>query len=206
MLLLIGLALFLHPGCFCLDVSKVKVAGVNTCTDSVECSIDTSQDELDCESKRCTDGCTEEESIELISELTRTCDYEETGHQVTDVRGRLTANVSFWELELQAPPLIIDWMVQGYKLPLLSLPEPFEKANHKSAMESKYFVSSALTDFVSNRCVLEVDSVPRVCSPLSVVTNSSGKKRLVIDLRYLNGHLLKENFKYEDLRLAILMF
>ena len=45
-----------------------------------------------------------------------------------------------------------------------------------------------------------------VRSPLSVVTNSSGKKCLVIDLRYLNGYLLKEKFKYEDLRLAMLMF
>jgi len=38
------------------------------------------------------------------------------------------------------------------------------------------------------------------------VTNSLGKKCLVIDLRYLNGYLLKEKFKYEDLRLAMLMF
>lgn len=44
------------------------------------------------------------------------------------------------------------------------------------------------------------------CSPLSVVTNSSGKKHLAIDLKYLNGYLLKENFKYEDLRIAMLMF
>ena len=106
-------------------------------------------------------------------------------------------------VESQAPSLIIDWIVQGYELSLLSLSEPFEKANHKSAMENKDFVSSAVTDLVSIRCVLEVDSVPRVCSPLSVVTN---RKRLMIDLRYLNGHLLKENFKCENLRLAMLMF
>lgn len=38
------------------------------------------------------------------------------------------------------------------------------------------------------------------------MTNTSGKIRLVIDLRYLNGYLLKEKFKYEDLKLAMLMF
>ena len=36
--------------------------------------------------------------------------------------------------------------------------------------------------------------------------SSGGKKRLVIDLRYLNGCLLKDSFKYEDLRIAMLMF
>ena len=35
--------------------------------------------------------CTEEESSELMSELTRTWDYEETGYQITDVQGRLNA-------------------------------------------------------------------------------------------------------------------
>ena len=48
--------------------------------------------------------------------------------------------------------------------------------------------------------------MPHVCSPLSVVISNSGKKRLVIDLRYLNQHLLREKFKYEDLRSAMLMF
>ena len=45
-----------------------------------------------------------------------------------------------------------------------------------------------------------------VCHPLSVIVSSAGKKRLVIDLRYLNGYLLKDSFKYEDLRIAMLMF
>lgn len=67
-------------------------------------------------------------------------------------------------------------------------------------------MNSALLDLVNNQCILEVDSVPRICSPLSVVTNSSAKKRLVIDLRYLNRYLLKENFKYKVVRLAMLMF
>ena len=49
-------------------------------------------------------------------------------------------------------------------------------------------------------------TVPVVCSPLSVVVSNGGKKRLVIDLRYLNGYLLKDSFKYEDLRIAMLMF
>jgi len=32
-----------------------------------------------------------------------------------------------------------------------------------------------------------------------------GKQRLVINLRYLNGFLWKEKFKYEDIRIAMLL-
>ena len=45
-----------------------------------------------------------------------------------------------------------------------------------------------------------------VCSLLSVVVSSAGKKQLAIDLRYLNGYLLQDSFKYEDLRIAMLVF
>ena len=72
----------------------------------------------------------EEESSELITNLTRTWDYEESGHQIPDVQGRLTANIKFWEQESQAPSLMLDWIRQGYKLPLLSLPDFFERNQH----------------------------------------------------------------------------
>lgn len=39
-----------------------------------------------------------------------------------------------------------------------------------------------------------------VCSPLVVVENKTGKKRLVINLKYLN------RFKYEDMRTALMYF
>ena len=54
--------------------------------------------------------------------------------------------------------------------------------------------------------MVEVASQPHVCSPLSVVSNSENKQQLVINLRYLNGYLQKEKFKYEDLRTAMLLF
>ena len=94
----------------------------------------------------------------------------------------------------------------GYKLPLLSIPEPYQKPNHKSALIDHEFVSQAISDLEKNRCVQKSETVPVVCSPLSVVVSSASKKRLVIDLRYLNGYLLKDSFKYEDLRIAMLMF
>ena len=105
-----------------------------------------------------------------------------------------------------SPPPVIECIKEGYKLPLLSLPDHYVRPNHKSAQLSKGFVNEAISDLLKNRCIREVKELPHVCSPLSVVTSKSNKKRLVVDLRYLNQHLLKERFKYEDLRLAMLLF
>ena len=57
-----------------------------------------------------------------------------------------------------------------------------------------------------NRCAARVTEKPYICSPLSVVSNSTGKLHLVLNLRYLNQFLHGISFKYEDLRVAALMF
>ena len=43
-----------------------------------------------------------------------------------------------------------------------------------------------------------------MCSPPMVVESSSGKKRLVLNLKYLNMYVWKDRFKYEDMRTALL--
>ena len=55
-------------------------------------------------------------------------------------------------------------------------------------------------------CGQSVTEVPHICSPLSVVANRAGTKRLVLNLRFLNQFLLKDKFKYENIRLAMLIF
>ena len=44
-----------------------------------------------------------------------------------------------------------------------------------------------------------------VFSPLQVVSNDRGKRRLVIDLRYVNKFLQKSKFKYEGIDIAAQM-
>ena len=68
------------------------------------------------------------------------------------------------------------------------------KPNHRCAQQNKEFVTEAVSDLLKNRCIREVRDIPHVCSPLSVVMSNSHKKRLVIDLRCLNQHLLQEKF------------
>ena len=46
--------------------------------------------------------------------------------------------------------------------------------------------------------ITEAEKPPEVINPLSVSINSSGKKRLILDLRYVNGHVYKDKIKFED--------
>ena len=67
-------------------------------------------------------------------------------------------------------------------------------------------MDGAITELVKGQNIMEVNEKPHICSPLSVVVNSAGKKRLVVNMRHVNKFLLKRSFKYEDLRVAMMLF
>ena len=102
-----------------------------------------------------------------------------------------------------APAYVLDWIESGYKLPLRYLPDAFRMGNHNSVLTHHKFVSNSITELLANRCIVKVTQKPYVCSPLSVVANAEGKLRLVLNL---NQFLHKVKFKYEDIRVALLMF
>ena len=106
---------------------------------------------------------------------------------------------------IKAPATIISTIEGGYVLPLKSEPTPYVRGNHQSACKNSLFIQESLSELCTTGCAVEVSARPIICSPLSVVENSSGKKRLVINLRHLNQFLWKQRFKYEDLRVAMLL-
>ena len=128
------------------------------------------------------------------------------GQGTDELNPRLRQAQSFWKETLQASGLIMDWILTRYKLPLLCAPTPFVQGNHRSSLEHAGFVTVAVQELMANRCIKKVSEKPFVCSPLSVVVNSEGKQRLVLNLKHLNQFLRKDKFKYEDLRVALLMF
>ena len=73
-----------------------------------------------------------------------------------------------------------------------SLPH-FPRKNQNSALQNYKFVKESIADLLAAECVEVVAEPPHVCSPLSVVENSAGKKRLVLNLRHVNkfisGHV-----------------
>ena len=141
-----------------------------------------------------------------VQALTTFWEIEEGQTQVTDVQGRLGKSLKFWEDTLDPAPWIISCVKEGYKLPLHSIPDHYHKPNQQSALRHQQFVQQAIQELEQNRCVVKVQEVPHICSPLSVVANTQGKLRLVLNLRYLNQFLWTDRFKYEDLRVAMLMF
>ena len=43
-------------------------------------------------------------------------------------------------------------------------------------------------------------------NPLPVSVQPNGKKRLILDLRYVNKHLIKQRVEYEDWKIALSYF
>eukprot|EP00731_Ephydatia_muelleri_P008089 Em0004g427a len=99
-----------------------------------------------------------------------------------------------------------SFLRNGYVLPLFAEPTAYKRANQCSAYTNSDFVHKAVSELVNGHIVEEVQEPPYTCSPLSVVENSSGKKRLVENLRHVNQFLCKRRFKYEDLRIAMMLF
>ena len=114
------------------------------------------------------------------------------------VKGRLKENIVFWE-QIKASSWVLRVIREGCALPFVEIPEKRVHKNHRSAVICEDFVKSEITNLLQSGCIKEVlsDNV-YIVSPLSVASNN-GKKRLILDLRYLNGFLRLQQFQYEDL-------
>ena len=133
------------------------------------------------------------------------CASDSKEHGVT-VQGRLCQHSQFWIEELEASEFVRGIILQGYRLPFSVFPPPLISRNHHSAFQHADFVSDAITDLGQSGCVVQTTVCPTVCSPLQVVVNAKGKRRLVLDLRYVNQYLCQSKFKYEGLNLVPSMF
>ena len=123
-------------------------------------------------------------------------------NQILGVQGRLKSNINFWRETLGAPAYVLDWIESGS----IDAPEAYSMENHNLVITHHRFVSNSITELLANMCIVKVTQKPHIRSPLSVVTNIEGKLWLVLNLRYLNQFLHKVKFKYEDIKVALLMF
>ena len=106
------------------------------------------------------------------------------------VKGRLKNHISFWREVIKAPATIISTIDGGYVLPLKSEPTPYVRGNHQSACKNSLFIQESLSELCTAGCAVEVSARPIICSPLSVVDNSSGKKRLRLRVSVVPTHLI----------------
>ena len=75
-----------------------------------------------------------------------------------------------------------------------------------SSLHYPKFVEETILELSHSYRVVEVQAPPYVVNPLSVSVQPNGKKRLILDLRYVNKHLIKQRVKYEDSRIALSYF
>ena len=115
-------------------------------------------------------------------------------------------NLQFWQ-DIGASSWILNIIRCGYCLPFIEQPEHKLFNNHASAINNSDFVSCEIDKLLVSGALVEVGELDiSVCSPLSVAKNSSGKQRLILDLRFINSHLRVPKFKYEDIRTASDLF
>ena len=119
--------------------------------------------------------------------------------------GRLKDRYDEWE-KVTSNPFILGVIRDGYKLPFKEVPEQTELKNNKSARDNTQFVKGEVQKLLAKGCVEKVEIRPSVVNPITVATNKSGKKRLVLDIRHLNKCLAKFKFKYKDVSVARQLF
>ena len=124
----------------------------------------------------------------------------------SSVQGRLRKKADFWLKELECSSFVKVVVTEGYRIPFIRLPDPVFYRNHKSAFEHSQFTEEAIQDLVATNCVVYCTECLTVCSPLSVVVSARGKKRLVLDLRYVNQFILLTKFRYEGLNIIPQLF
>ena len=65
---------------------------------------------------------------------------------IPSVQGRLKWHEKFWLDELEPSSFVAGIISEGYRLPLLRLPDPLCQLNHRSALESASFVTHAINE------------------------------------------------------------
>ena len=114
------------------------------------------------------------------------------------VKGRFFRSMEFWQ-SIGTFDFILDVIKEGYKIPFISTPPPKHFSNNASALREAYFVDQAIAELLADNRVEELSSPPVILNPLTVSVQTSGKKRLILDLRHINLHVFKQKFKCEGL-------
>ena len=116
--------------------------------------------------------------------------------EAKQVIGNLRRNAEAW-VEFGASDFILDIIRDGYKIQFIETPDRAMFRNNKSALRESDFVEEAIRELTKISRIIECEKRPKVVNPLTVAVKNS-KKRLVLDLRYVNGYVWKEHGKFED--------
>lgn len=125
-------------------------------------------------------------------------EYEE-GMSKRSVKGSLKMHAQFW-YDIGAYRSVLDIIEHGYVIPFVKIPSPACFRNNSSATRHADFVTKAIQELLEDGRIIESKFVPSVVNPLSVSVNETGKKWLILDLRYINQFVKPQKFKLDDWR------
>ena len=120
------------------------------------------------------------------------------GNNYPSIKGRLQKNLIFWQETLPANLAILEIIHNGYKIPFFKTPKCASVHNNQSALKNKDFVEEPISKLLKCCCIIEAEKSPEIIIPHSASEYSSGKKRLILDLTYVNTHVYKDKIKFED--------
>ena len=104
--------------------------------------------------------------------------------QINLSQGKLNRNIKFWKEVIRPSEFVSNIAEFGYKIPFHTTPVPFRIKNRSSSLQNQSFVEKEIQELLDNGCISEVIDRPEFISPLHVASQSSGKKRLILDLSH----------------------
>ena len=125
-------------------------------------------------------------------------DHENSKKSNISLKSNLKRNIAYWQNTLMANESVLHIIENGYKIPFFEKPEKAHLSNNKSSLKNEKFVLDSVSEMIKISSIKEVEAPPKVINPLSVSENSASKKRLVLDLGYINEHLYKYKIKFDD--------
>ncbi len=143
---------------------------------------------------RSSEESQEQKELSIHSELEK-CDDQ---YDCSNVKGSLKRHCEFWEY-IKSNSSILQIIREGYIIPFYSTPPDSFHKNNLSALNNFDFVCEAIMELFGTGSVVQCDKKPRVVNPLTVSVEKT-KKRLVLDLTFVNPYVWKEKHKFEDLR------
>ena len=125
---------------------------------------------------------------------------------IQNVKGNLRKQIQFWR-EIGTSKFILKVIEEGYKLPFKTIPVAAVLKINNSAKCHQQFVQEAIAELVVLiERGIQSQTTPHVVNPLSVSIQANGKKRLILDVRYVNKCLDTKRVKYEDWKVALSYF
>ena len=115
--------------------------------------------------------------------------------------GSIKHHIDQW-VNIDASLTVIDWIRNGIRIPFSDPLVPFHFRNRAFSPAEVNFIDSEIVRLLHCGAIELCSTPPRYISPLHCVPKKNGGHRLILNLRYLNGHVRACHFRNDDIRVV----